>query len=91
MPLTENEKMTDPMPLDLSGSTLERHSVTIAGHRTSISLESAFWQQLKLIAVADQQPVAQVIRRLDEERSGSLSGAIRTYVLQRLLAQRTGS
>ena len=70
------------VPLDLEAAELQRHSVTIAGHRTSISIERGFWRELQQIARAKNMPLAQIIRFLDEERSGSLSGAIRSYVLQ---------
>jgi len=72
---------------DRSEAILEKHSVTISGHRTSISLERGFWRQLKRLAERDAVAVADLIRRLDEARTGSLSGAIRAYVLQQLEAE----
>ena len=60
-----------------------KRSYTIAGHRTSISLESAFWDALKTGAAAEQMPVARLIARIDASRGASgLSSAVRVWVLQ---------
>lgn len=60
-----------------------KRSFTIAGHRTSISLEAAFWDALKAIAAAEQVPVARLIARIDSTRgTGGLSSAVRVWVLQ---------
>ena len=60
-----------------------KRSFTIAGHRTSISLEAAFWDALKSAAAAEQIPVARLIARIDSTRgSGGLSSAVRVWVLQ---------
>ncbi len=67
---------------DLEDAKLEKHSVTIAGHRTSVSLERCFWRHLRAIAASRGLSVNELIRLLDEARTGSLSGAIRAFVLQ---------
>lgn len=72
--------------LNLDEARLEKHSVTIAGHRTSISLERAFWRHLRSLATDRGLSVNELIRRLDEARAGSLSGALRSFVLQELEA-----
>jgi predicted DNA-binding ribbon-helix-helix protein len=60
-----------------------KRSFTIAGHRTSISLEAAFWDALKDIASAERVPVARLIARVDSARAaGGLSSAVRVWVLQ---------
>lgn len=62
---------------------MQKHSVTIAGHRTSISLEEEFWQGLKEIASARQKSLADIIRQIDKERGDSnLSSSIRLTVLK---------
>jgi len=71
---------------DLDDAKLEKHSVTIAGHRTSISLERCFWRHLRAIADTRNLSVNELVRQLDEARGGSLSGAIRAFVLQTLEA-----
>jgi predicted DNA-binding ribbon-helix-helix protein len=60
-----------------------KRSFTIAGHRTSISLETEFWEALKAAAAAEGIAVAKLIGRIDSERgSGGLSSAVRIWVLQ---------
>jgi len=77
-----------------------KRSITIARHRTSISLEDAFWDALGRFAAADGTSVADLVGEIDRrrDRTGraaarrddpsqsdiSLSAAIRLYVLQRL-------
>ncbi|WP_169568065.1 ribbon-helix-helix domain-containing protein [Sneathiella limimaris] len=62
-----------------------KHSVSIAGHRTSISLEKPFWDLFKAAANQKGQSLNSLIAEIDETRSGNLSSAIRLYVLQELL------
>lgn len=66
-----------------SGAKLRKRSVTIAGHRTSLSLEGEFWAALAEIAAARGRPVAALIAEIDrrEGRQTSLSSAIRLFVL----------
>ena len=66
---------------------LRRRSVTIAGHRTSVSLEDPFWDQLKNIASTGSVSVAQVVAEVDKGRGGNLSSALRVFVLQEVLKQ----
>ncbi|WDZ75229.1 ribbon-helix-helix domain-containing protein [Ensifer adhaerens] len=63
---------------------IRKHSATLHGHRTSFSLEDAFWQELKEIAVARAMPLAQLIAEIDDERSpdSNLSSALRVYVFE---------
>jgi predicted DNA-binding ribbon-helix-helix protein len=59
-----------------------KRSFTIAGHRTSISLESEFWEALKAVAAAENVPVARLISRIDASRGpGGLSSAVRVWML----------
>jgi predicted DNA-binding ribbon-helix-helix protein len=60
-----------------------KRSFTIAGHRTSISLEAAFWEALKSIAAQEHMPVARLIARIDAGRGGGgLSSEVRVWILQ---------
>lgn len=65
------------------GARLRKRSVTIAGHRTSVSLEPEFWDALSEIASARGHAVAAVIADIDRRggRDTSLSSAIRLFVL----------
>jgi predicted DNA-binding ribbon-helix-helix protein len=64
--------------------TLKR-SLSIAGHRTSISLEPEFWAVLKREAEKDGKPLAALVGEIDLNRgSRNLSSAIRVWILKRL-------
>jgi predicted DNA-binding ribbon-helix-helix protein len=65
---------------------MRKRSVVIAGHRTSVSLENAFWDSLKSIAGQRGETVNQIVTRIDGQRSGTLSSAIRLFVLEALKA-----
>jgi predicted DNA-binding ribbon-helix-helix protein len=69
---------------------MAKRSVTIAGHRTSISLEPPFWDALVAIAEAGGTSLAALIARIDRERlpATSLSAAIRVFVLENARAER---
>jgi predicted DNA-binding ribbon-helix-helix protein len=60
-----------------------KRSVTIEGHRTSISLEPEFWQALTEIAAERNRPLARLIGEVDkrEGRAKNLSSALRLHVL----------
>ena len=59
---------------------MKKRSVVISGHRTSVSLENAFWYALKEIATRNEQTVNQLVSEIDDGRTGNLSSAIRVYV-----------
>jgi predicted DNA-binding ribbon-helix-helix protein len=59
-----------------------KRSVSIAGHRTSVSLEQPFWDALQDIARERGRPVQKLIGEIDTARGNrNLSSAIRIYVL----------
>jgi predicted DNA-binding ribbon-helix-helix protein len=61
---------------------LEKHSLTLAGHRTSITLEPAFWRHVKRMAAQKQQTLTAFITDIDEKRGeANLSSALRLAVL----------
>ncbi len=66
------------------GASIRKHSVVIAGHRTSVSLEDAFWNELKDIAQSQDRSLNDLIADIDRRRLGNLSSALRVYVLERL-------
>jgi len=61
---------------------LKKHSVLIAGHGTSISVENIFWRALKQIARSRGLSLNALILEIDETRDGNLSSAIRVYVMR---------
>ncbi len=65
---------------------LEKHSVVIAGHRTSITLEAVFWRALKAIARDRGQSISELVAEIDQARGAydpppNLSSALRVFVL----------
>ncbi|WP_296097611.1 ribbon-helix-helix domain-containing protein [uncultured Agrobacterium sp.] len=68
---------------------IRKHSTTLHGHRTSISLEDAFWDELRAIAEKRKMSFAALLAEIDDNRSESsnLSSALRVYVLTWLKAQ----
>ena len=77
---------------------LRKRSVTIAGHRTSLSLEAAFWDALKEIATARGLSLNRLIEEIDRKRqeqatadeAPNLSSAARIFVLGWLRGSRRG-
>jgi predicted DNA-binding ribbon-helix-helix protein len=66
-----------------SGAGVVKRSLVVAGHRTSISLEEAFWRGLKAIAKRRAQSINALVAEIDANRgSANLSSAIRVYVLE---------
>ncbi|MDG1858194.1 MAG: ribbon-helix-helix domain-containing protein [Emcibacteraceae bacterium] len=63
---------------------LKKHSVVIAGHQTSVTLEDIFWRELKNIAEQEQKSLKALITQIDEKRTTNLSSAIRVFVMKNL-------
>ena len=63
-------------------SPVVKRSIVIAGHKTSVSLEDAFWKGLKEIANGRDMTLSDLVATIDSERQhGNLSSAIRLFVL----------
>lgn len=63
-------------------SPVVKRSIVIAGHKTSVSLEDAFWKGLKEIADARHMTLSDIVASIDSQRRhGNLSSAIRLFVL----------
>jgi predicted DNA-binding ribbon-helix-helix protein len=59
-----------------------KRSLSIAGHRTSVSLEDPFWDALKQIALVEERTIAALIAEVDSKREATnLSSALRLHVL----------
>ncbi len=67
---------------------MRKRSVTIDGHRTSISLEDAFWAELSALAQGRGRSLNALVAEIDRDRvaqgAGNLSSALRLYVLKEL-------
>jgi predicted DNA-binding ribbon-helix-helix protein len=61
-----------------------KHSLTLHGHRTSISLEPEFWEAFRQIAADRGVPLNQLAAEIDDARKGDagLASAIRVFVLE---------
>jgi predicted DNA-binding ribbon-helix-helix protein len=63
-------------------SLIVKRSIVVAGHKTSVSLEDAFWSSLKEIAHQRDETVSDLVGEIDTRRQrGNLSSAIRLFVL----------
>ena len=69
-------------------SPVVKRSIVIAGHKTSVSLEDAFWQCLKEIATGREMTLSEMVAAIDtDRRHGNLSSAIRLFVLDHYRTQ----
>lgn len=73
----------------MSGRPVKR-SLTLHGHRTSVSLEEEFWQAFREMAETQGKPINVLAAEIDENRGldSGLASAIRVYVLRRLQSDR---
>ncbi len=68
---------------------LQKRSVSLSGHQTSLALEPEFWTVLDAMAEAQGSSLAAVIRRIDESRSDRpLASACRVAALEHVRAER---
>ena len=72
-------------------SPVIKRSIVIAGHKTSVSLEDAFWRGLKEIAIGHNKTLSDLVAEIDTGRPhGNLSSAIRLFVLDHYRAKTNG-
>jgi predicted DNA-binding ribbon-helix-helix protein len=64
-------------------STIQKRSITIGGHKTSVSLEQPFWSSLKMIADERPATLSELVDEIDQGRGehANLSSSIRLFVL----------
>jgi predicted DNA-binding ribbon-helix-helix protein len=77
-------------------SAIVKRSIVINGHKTSVSLEDAFWSSLKNIAHTEGVPLSKMVTEIDRTRErGNLSCAIRLFILEQVrtkaLARQSGN
>ena len=74
----------------MAGDRPAKRSLTLQGHRTSVSLEEAFWVEFQRLAEAQGKPVNALAAEIDSRRTppGSLASAIRVFVLEEVRAGR---
>jgi predicted DNA-binding ribbon-helix-helix protein len=71
--------------------SIQKHSILIAGHATSVSLEAEFWTALRDIANRRGVSLASLIAGADQGRAGNLSSALRLLVLESFRRGELGS
>ena len=72
----------------LTADLPRKRALTLNGHRTSISLEDAFWEALREIAARELKSVSELVEIIDTARGDAgLSSAIRIYILQHYRGQ----
>ena len=63
-------------------SSVTKHSIVLSGHKTSVSLEDAFWKALKTIATVREMSLSELVASIDSKREhANLSSAIRLFIL----------
>jgi predicted DNA-binding ribbon-helix-helix protein len=68
------------------GRVVLKRSLTIAGHRTSLALEIAFWRRLKTLAAARSLSLSALVAEIDARRGeANLSSALRVHALESTL------
>jgi predicted DNA-binding ribbon-helix-helix protein len=73
-------------------SPVVKRSIVITGHKTSVSLEDAFWSGLKDIAASRNMTLSELVAAIDaDRRQGNLSSAIRLFVLDHYRSQAGGA
>ncbi len=74
------------------GERPKKRSLTLRGHRTSVSLEDAFWTEFRRLAAAEARAINELAADIDEKRGTDcgLASAIRLYVLMALKAEAEG-
>jgi len=63
------------------GYNFQKRSLSLHGHKTSVSLEKAFWTVLEDAAISQGISLIQLIKNIDEGRKGNLASALRVYAL----------
>ena len=73
----------------MTGPRPEKHSLTLRGHRTSVSLEPEFWAAFRAIARREGKALNALAAEIDEARGAErgLASAIRVFVLERLQSE----
>src|SRR5262245_35902551 len=73
-------------------SSILKRSIIIDGHKTSVSLEDAFWSDLRDIAYKQQTTLSKLVTQIDGTRQqGNLSSAIRLFVLEQMVRSSVAS
>ena len=73
-------------------SPVVKRSIVVAGHKTSVSLEEAFWNGMKEISALRNITLSELVGEIDSNRQqGNLSSAIRLFVLDHFRSRAGGA
>ena len=73
-------------------SPVVKRSIVVAGHKTSVSLEEAFWNGMKEISALRNITLSELVGEIDSNRQqGNLSSAIRLFVLDHFRSRAGGT
>jgi predicted DNA-binding ribbon-helix-helix protein len=72
-------------------AALQKRSLAIARHRTSVALEPEFWAELERIAQERQMSLARLVSEIDATKQGGLASALRVFVLRALAPAPSGA
>ena len=73
-------------------SPVVKRSIVVASHKTSVSLEEAFWNSMKEISSARNMTLSELVGEIDGNRQqGNLSSAIRLFVLDYFRSRASGT
>jgi predicted DNA-binding ribbon-helix-helix protein len=73
-------------------SPVVKRSIVVGGHKTSVSLEEAFWNGMKEISGQRSMTLSEIVGEIDSNRQqGNLSSAIRLFVLDHFKSRALGS
>ena len=81
MPKTRAPEGGNDEAAELPEARIRKHSVKLSGHSTSLSLEGVYWDALRDVAQEKGLSINRLIERIDHERSGNLSSAVRVFLL----------
>ena len=64
-------------------SRIKKRSIIVNGHKTSVSLEDEFWDELRGLAAERRVPLTELVNEIDQVPGRNLSSAIRVFLLMR--------
>jgi predicted DNA-binding ribbon-helix-helix protein len=64
-------------------SGIKKRSIIVNGHKTSVSLEDEFWNELRDLAAERRVPLTELVNEIDQVPGRNLSSAIRVFLLMR--------
>jgi predicted DNA-binding ribbon-helix-helix protein len=70
-------------------SRIKKRSIIVNGHKTSVSLEDEFWDELRGLAAERLVPLTALVNEIDQVPGRNLSSAIRVYLLMRAQQRRS--